>query len=200
MTNAADPQSLRTAYDQLCVTYRAIDDFRAKLLGFLPVVTGGGLLVLTGKGDALAQDLFLPAGIFGIAVTLGLFVYEIYGTKRCHALIKAGIALESSLGLKSSRESRCTGSVAYPGQFQDRPREVLGHLNEPFAAAIIYPAVMAAWSYLAVYQITRTAGALVAAAVFVAGFSVTFAYNSQLRKDASQSASDPTRPPRVVPN
>jgi hypothetical protein len=38
--------NLRTAYDQLCVTYRAIDDFRARLLGFLPVATGGGLLLL----------------------------------------------------------------------------------------------------------------------------------------------------------
>ena len=31
-TNGAN--YLRTAYDQLCINYRAIDDFRAKLLGF----------------------------------------------------------------------------------------------------------------------------------------------------------------------
>ena len=29
---------LRTAYDQLCISYRAIDDFCAELLGFLPLV------------------------------------------------------------------------------------------------------------------------------------------------------------------
>jgi hypothetical protein len=29
------------AYEELCTSYRAIDDFRAKLLGFLPLVTGG---------------------------------------------------------------------------------------------------------------------------------------------------------------
>ena len=27
------------AYEQLCMSYRAIDDFRAKLLGFLPLAT-----------------------------------------------------------------------------------------------------------------------------------------------------------------
>jgi hypothetical protein len=30
------------------------------------------------------------------------------------------------------------------GQFQNRPREVLQHVNHPLAAAIIYPAAMAA--------------------------------------------------------
>ena len=27
------------AYEELCTSYRAIDDFRAKLLGFLPLAT-----------------------------------------------------------------------------------------------------------------------------------------------------------------
>ena len=34
------PESLKTFYDQVCLSYRAIDDFRAKLLGFLPLATG----------------------------------------------------------------------------------------------------------------------------------------------------------------
>jgi hypothetical protein len=33
-------------YDQLCISYRAIDDFRAKLLGFLPLVSGSGIFLL----------------------------------------------------------------------------------------------------------------------------------------------------------
>jgi hypothetical protein len=126
--------NLRTGYDQLCQSYRAIDDFRAKLLGFLPVVTGGGLLLLSRNVDGVAAELFLPVGLFGVVVTLGLFSYEIYGIAKCHKLIIAGKALELALGLEKA------------GQFETRPREVLGHINEPFTAAIIYPAVMAAWT------------------------------------------------------
>jgi hypothetical protein len=51
--------NLRTGYDQLCHTYRAIDDFRAKLLGFLPVVTGGGLLLVERKADSPKTCFFL---------------------------------------------------------------------------------------------------------------------------------------------
>jgi hypothetical protein len=63
--------NLRAGYDELCVTYRAIDDFRARLLGFLPVATGGGLLLLSGTGGGLPEDLYLPVGLFGFVVTLG---------------------------------------------------------------------------------------------------------------------------------
>ena len=46
--------NLRAVYQELCTTYRAIDDFRAKLLGFLPLVSGAGVFVLL--GDALTTD------------------------------------------------------------------------------------------------------------------------------------------------
>ncbi len=79
--------------------------------------------------------------------------------------------MESSLGLTA-------------GQFTARPRDVLGHINEPFAAAIIYPAAMAAWTYLAAFHAARGVGAALAALVFVLGFAVTFEYNRRLAKDA----------------
>jgi hypothetical protein len=186
METRADLESVRSAYEQLCISYRAIDDFRAKLLGFLPVVTGGGLLILTGRGDGLSQELFLPAGVFGVAVTLGLFAYEVYGIKKCHALIKAGVALESSLGLVKSPDPRFPQSLGPPGQFQDRPREVLGYVNEPFAAAIIYPAAVAGWAYLAAYRGEPRLAGVIAAAIFVIGFAITLEYNRRLRKDAER--------------
>lgn len=34
--------NLKAAYQELCSSYHAIDDFRAKLLGFLPLATAGG--------------------------------------------------------------------------------------------------------------------------------------------------------------
>jgi len=173
-----DGTILRTAYDQLCVSYRAIDDFRAKLLGFLPLATGGGLLLLTGRADGFAREFFLPVGLFGLVVTLGLFSYEIYGIKKCHALINAGKAMESSLALAA-------------GQFQGRPRAVLRHVNEPFAAAIIYPAVMAAWTYLAAFEAPPWARGALAVAVFIVGFAITFEYNRRLGEDVAGGHEDP---------
>lgn len=38
--------NLRTVYDQLCNSYRALDDFHMKLLGFLPLATGGVILLI----------------------------------------------------------------------------------------------------------------------------------------------------------
>jgi hypothetical protein len=66
----------------MCTSYHAIDDFRAKLLGFLPLVTGGGLVLLTGRPEDVRQDFFRPVGIFGVAVTIGLLAYELNGVRR----------------------------------------------------------------------------------------------------------------------
>jgi hypothetical protein len=45
----ADSQDRKLkVYEQLCNSYRAIDDFRAKLLALLPLATGGGIFLLVG--------------------------------------------------------------------------------------------------------------------------------------------------------
>ena len=171
--SATDSATLR-AYDQLCVTYRAIDDFRAKLLGFLPLATGGGLALLSGRADGSDEDFFVPAGVFGVLVTLGLFTYEIYGIRKCHALIEVGKPMEAALDLVS-------------GQFTEQPRSVLGHINEPFAAAVIYPAVIAAWIYLAAFHSARGVGAVIAPLAFAVGFATTVEYSRRLGQDARRA-------------
>jgi hypothetical protein len=112
MTNTDGSNNLKGAYDQLCNSYRAIDDFRAKLLGFLPLVTGGGLILLAGQATDV-KDFFGPAGLFGIAVTTGLLAYELFGIRKCHQLLEAGKALEEEMDLPA-------------GQFIDRPTICLG--------------------------------------------------------------------------
>jgi hypothetical protein len=87
-----DPKYLLPAYEQLCTSYHGIDDFRAKLLGFLPLVTGGGLVLLTGRSVDVRKDFFGPMGLFGIAVTAGLLAYELFGIKKCHTLVEAAKA------------------------------------------------------------------------------------------------------------
>src|ERR1044072_7443006 len=132
------PENLRTIYRDLCSSYRAIDDFRAKLLGFLPLVTGTGLFFLvTDKVKIdVAQPYFGPIGVFGFVITLGLFFYEFYGIKKCGFLIAAGKELEKELNIRD-------------GQFTGRPHGVLGLINDSLAAGVIYPAVLAAWTFVA---------------------------------------------------
>jgi hypothetical protein len=175
--DVADTNNLRTAYDQLCTSYRAIDDFRAKLLGFLPLVTGGGLILLTGRADDVRREFFGPVGLFGIAVTTGLLAYELFGIKKCHALLKAGEDLECKLDLPVDEK----GMPA--GQFIRRPNHLLGLVNEPFAAAAIYPAVLAAWTYLAFFFEDRQRGKDISLRVFVAGFLGILLYDQSLKHE-----------------
>jgi hypothetical protein len=188
MSDSQD-QNLKTTYEQLCYSYRAIDDFRAKLLGFLPLASGTGIFLLIPDNSKSPLNTFLgPVGAFGFLITLGLFFYEIYGIKKCHGLIKAGQYIEDQMRI--------------PGQFQGRPREVAGIINEPFAAGVIYPAVLAAWTFLALQdpKISKWVTSKwelpdllfikleppdrwIAIVVFLVGFACSFAYNRWLRKE-----------------
>lgn len=98
---------------------------------------------------------------FGYLVTLGLFTYELRGIQRCNALIEAGKVLEKELG--------------YQGQFQLRPRAINGIIGTTLAARIIYPAVLAAWSFEALYGlISNWGGMIVAAIAFCGGLANSF--------------------------
>jgi hypothetical protein len=166
-------------YEQLCSSYRAIDDFRAKLLALLPLATGGGIFLLVGdqtRAEAI-EPYLLPIGIFGFMVTLGLFFFELHGILKCTRLIEAGTKLEEDLCISKER-----------GHWIDRPLGVIGFINEPFAAGIIYPAVLAAWAFLAMdFQLEPDyppfnlfQDATWATWVFIVGFVVALTYNLRL--------------------
>lgn len=175
--------NLQNVYNQLCSSYQSIDTFRGQLLGRLPLATGVGifLLYVTGENPLPAETkTFLPAiGLFGFVVTLGLFVYEIFGIRKCHELILAGQEMETQLGLNE--------------QFLKRPHSILGQINEPFAAGVIYPAVLAAWAFLALafvgHSVFPWAGA---GLVFLVGFGLSIYYNVWLTKDAAKRSLETT--------
>lgn len=150
-------EALMQGYPQVCDSYRAIDDTRMKLLGLLPLATGG-LFVLTDKTSA--DTTFLGAiGAFGFVITLGLFAYELHGIKKCGNLIRTGQGIENSLG--------------FYGQFRSRPHDVAGFIDEPFAASLVYPASLAAWAYLVLAFAPRPVTFVSAIATFVIGFVVS---------------------------
>jgi hypothetical protein len=158
-------------YQEVCRSYHAVDNFRAKLLGFLPLASGGIFLLL---GDALvdpakkiAVQQYLGAiGIFGFMITLGLLAYEIRGTQRCAALLRLGRRLEDSLGVI--------------GQFKYRPSDIglkiapsfLGiRLSVTLASRIIYSSMLAAWLFVAL--IGKPFGWWVAIGIFLFFFIIS---------------------------
>jgi hypothetical protein len=169
-----DNPNMHEVYNQLCQSYRSIDDFRAKLLGFLPLASAGGIFLLLNDPEKidLIKPFLGPIGLFGFVVTLGLFIYEIYGIEKCTALIKAGQDLECLMNIE--------------GQFMRRPIGLLGstrflsRISEPFAAGIIYPAVLAVWLYLAFMYTWSLAALIISGLVFVLGFSFINKYTSLL--------------------
>ena len=151
--NSSPYDNLKDVYQQLCDSYRAIDDIRMRLLGLLPIATGAGILILSDGGTrAPATGVSAVVGLFGIVVTLGLFLYELHGIKKCAALIDAGKLIERRLQVN--------------GQFLRRPQQVAGLIDEPFAASIIYPASLAGWTFFALLGAPRWIALFVSSIVF----------------------------------
>ncbi len=132
----ASEDVLLTAYKEVCHSYHAIDDFRAKLLALLPIASGtGGILLLANKH---AVTTYLgPIGLFGLAVTLGLFFYEMRGIQRCGRIIDVGEELERKLNLENAH-------------FLGGPeKKVLGFIGATTAGLTVYTSVLLGWLYVA---------------------------------------------------
>jgi len=171
--------NLNAIYDEICKSYHAIDDFRAKLLGLLPLATATGIFFLVDSPDPIRNEtkvLVTFIGIFGFMITLGLFAYELYGINKCGGLIEAGQRLEEKMGFGKSEKDALLGS------FNARRRALLGVINEPFAAAIIYPTVLAAWAFLASHFPSPQQAVRTALNVFLLFFFITLIYDLVLRR------------------
>lgn len=133
-------EDLRMAYEQVCSSHNAIADFRAKLLGFLPLASGAGIFLLLNDNVTkfgFAKLYLSPIGIFGFVVTLGLFLYELRGIQQCNRLIEVGELIEDLLDID--------------GQFKRRIAPISPLISHTRAAQVIYPAVLAAWIFLALF-------------------------------------------------
>jgi hypothetical protein len=95
----SDPDVLRHHYEQVCVSYRAIDDFRGKLLALWPILGGaaGGLALLASNNTNVSQ--IWAVGLVGFSVSVGLAVYEWNQTLRCDQLKKVARSLEWQMRL-----------------------------------------------------------------------------------------------------
>jgi hypothetical protein len=174
---AVDLEDRRTVYKELCNSYRSIDDFRAKLLGLLPLASGG-IFVLSEKMKSTDPALFLPIGIFGFVITLGLFIFELYGIRKCTDLIARGKELEIAMDVDGQFKLRPDGLSGLGLKFL--PVKYAKQINEPFAAGVIYPAVAATWIYLGLYKNCLIWAVGLAVFIFLLGFVVTYKFNKKL--------------------
>jgi len=161
---APPPESLRLAYTEVCKSNQAIADFRAKLLGFLPLASGAGFWALLGDGKEPVPYYAWVAGLFAFAITLGLFFHELRGLQRSSALERTGKELEQALGIGAT------------GQFSVQPAGNLhGFVDARGAAWVIYPSVLAGLAYIAGLQRLGVFWAAVVGIVLAIGVGVWLA-------------------------
>jgi len=164
--------ALKAAYAETCVSYHRIDDFRGKLLALIPTLSGAGIFfVLRDLGDpknTVQPRYVIGAALFGMLVTLGLYFYELRGIQRCVRLIKVAQDLEGQSGMSVN------------GQFTQWPPPVGNFICEPIAAAIIYPAVLSAWAYVA--ALPYTSAPITATVVFLVGFFGGWIFYRHIKK------------------
>jgi hypothetical protein len=185
-------ENTRTIYTQLCESYRAIDDFRTKLLAALPLASGTGIFLLIGKPEErIPAGSLMPIGVFGFLAALGLYIFEIYAIRKCTHLIVLGAFLEKQLSIEGQFQNRPSGLEHFPLL----PKGIAPLTSEPFASGIIYPAVLAAWAFVGLYKpnACSATGLVVGTALFVAGFLISLGYSRWLQeKDAPRKTSQLT--------
>jgi len=148
MTEKPTEETLRFEYEEICKSHQAITDFRGKLLGLLPLASGVGIFLLLDKSATSKAQLLLPAGVFvtagvfGAAVTIGLYFYEHRGMKECILLRKNGANVEHELKLPE-KYSRFQGNVP-------------GFVGPQGAGPIVYFAVVGGWLFVSLYGFLKT--------------------------------------------
>jgi hypothetical protein len=176
--------TLTAIYHEICTSYHAIDTFRARLLGLLPLASGTGIFLLLGTGFGTGlftqQALFLlPIGLFGVGATLALFALELRGIQKCRSLIKAGEKIEEERNLPSHfaeqppalelfsflrrllsvlflrERSRTDAERSRTDAFEG----AMG-IDAALAARVTYPSVLSAWLFVALVGFINIAFAL----------------------------------------
>jgi hypothetical protein len=142
MTEKPTDETLRFEYEEICKSHQAITDFRGKLLGLLPLASGVGIFLLLDKSATSKAQLLLPAGVFGAAVTIGLYFYEHRGMEECILLRENGANVEHELKLPE-KYSRFQGNMP-------------GFVGPQGAGPIVYFAVVGGWLFVSLYGFLKT--------------------------------------------
>lgn len=150
VSEEATSESLIKAYEEICKSYHSIDEFRTRLLGFLPLSSLVGIFLLDPakmiSPEAMPlNELFAFASLFAALLTLALFGYEIRGMRRTHTLIVEGFHLEQQLGIKHGQFHICSEQKC-PDELDDNL--IVKVFNSKLVACFIYSTVFVAWVFI----------------------------------------------------
>lgn len=121
-------------YEQLSADIRTTDDISFKLMGIVPLVSGTGIVGLLLAKNSLPAPVICLLSLFGAAVTLGLFRWELRNIQNCRWLIDYADALEQKALERANLKD------AYVKQ----PHSPQG-IGKRGAEAIIYATTVATW-------------------------------------------------------
>lgn len=121
-------------YDQLCDDIRKTDDISFKLMGFVPLVSGTGLLAILISDKRPDPAVLIILSLFAAAITLGLFRWELRNVQTCRWLIKCADKLE-----KKALEFEGLGKAYIP---QPRSPQSIGKRE---AEKFIYSVTIVTW-------------------------------------------------------
>lgn len=145
-TDQPTTESLLKTYAEICNSYRAIDDFRMKLLGFLPFASVAGTLLLSKDISSAQSKLVGYACFFASVFIISLFLYEIRGILRSGGLIERGKRIEERL-LVQGQFFQCEEET-HP-RSANLADKVRLHMNTTVASCVMYSLVFAFWLFLA---------------------------------------------------
>lgn len=162
-------------YDKCCESYHKVDDFRAKLLGFLPLASGisilGSLYIEHKQGEeSFLNEHNLEIGLFGLFVSLGLLIFELKGIEKCTQFIALGIWLENRMKSINTDDKEEKKGIFINLSKGDN------FINEPVAAAFIYSVVLALWTYVATLKMEKSCLYLFPIVVFLISFLFVIFY------------------------
>ena len=124
------PRELLLAlYGEVCASWRMLTDVRFKLLGFLPVLSGAGILTLR---DAVPGWPRVALAALGLAVVVGLTIYDERNSELYNDLISRARKIEEELGFDT-------------GQFLGRVDPKSKGINHSNGTRLVYGASLAAW-------------------------------------------------------
>jgi len=124
---------LFTLYREACNGWRMLTDVRFKLLGLIPVVSGVILFsLLSNKSDGPSPMARMGIALFGLLITLALFVYEKRNSELYDDLISRGRKIEEELGVDT-------------GIFLGRRESSHKLIKHDVAINLIYGTAITAW-------------------------------------------------------
>jgi hypothetical protein len=129
-------------YAEICSSVRATDEISFKLLGLVPLISGGGIVLLLDAGKRPTwSPVVIFVALFGATVTFAIYRWEVRNIQTCNWLIARGADLErEELGLAK-------------GQFYNRdpaPSLLGRRMGKAGAERLLYATTIGAWLLLPV--------------------------------------------------